>query len=80
MKCALRIIQFYSSEGDPNIFKIFEDKMRGMSWRSMYSIAPKESLKPNAIQIEPGTREHWHLAIRMYAPLIEACLNELQIQ
>jgi hypothetical protein len=79
MKSALRIVRLYSPEGDLYHANLFSKRMEEMRWRSLNSVPKKESLRVNAIQIFPGRRDHWFLAIRTYAPLIEACLNELEI-
>ena len=75
MRCALRIIRLYSSEGDTSKRYLFERKMQQMRWR----ISDRESVKANSIQIEPGFRDYWWLAIRMRTPQVEECLNELEI-
>jgi DNA-binding protein len=76
MRCALRIIRLYSSEGDASKRYSFERKMQQMRWR----ISDRESVKANSIQIEPGFRDYWWLAIRMRTPQVEECLNEFEIQ
>lgn len=75
MQCALRIIRLYSSEGDANQRARFEERMRGRNWRG----SRRESVKSNAMQIQPGLRDYWRLAIRMRTTDVEDCLNELGI-
>ena len=75
MRCALRIIRLYSSDGETSKRYLFERKMQQMRWR----ISDRESVKFNAIQIEPGFRDYWWLAIRMRTPQVEECLNEFEI-
>ncbi|MBN1236653.1 MAG: hypothetical protein JW999_11510 [Methanotrichaceae archaeon] len=75
MRCALRIIRLYSSEGEASNRYLFERKMQQMRWR----ISDRESVRFNAIQIEPGVRDYWWFAIRMRTPQVEECLNEFDI-
>jgi len=75
MKCALRIIWLYSSDGDVNKRELFEEKMRQIHWRTNES----ERVRVHAVQIEPGHRNYWWFAIRRHSPLVEECLNEIEI-
>jgi hypothetical protein len=75
IKCALRVIRLYSSEGDITKHRRFEDKMRSINWRG----SQKEYVKPNAIQVEPGMRDFWGMMIRTRPELVEECLNDLEI-
>lgn len=75
MQCALRVIRLYSSEGDPNQRWPFEERMRGRNWRG----PRKENVKASAIQVQPGLRDYWRLAIRTRTTDVEECLDELGI-
>jgi hypothetical protein len=75
MKCALRIICLYSSEGDPNQRWPFEERMRRRNWRGQ----SKRTVAPTEIQVQPGYRDYWRLAIRTRTTDVEDCLNELGI-
>lgn len=75
MRCALRIIRLYSSDGDTSKRYLFERKMQKTRWR----ISDRESVRISAIQIEPGFRDYWWLAIRIRTPQVEECLNEFEI-
>jgi len=74
IKCALRIVWLYSSEGDVSLRESFETKMQRKRWRTQ-----EESVKVNGRQIQPGHREYWYVAIRMQTPYVEECLNDVGI-
>ena len=75
MQCALRVIRLYSSEGDPNLRWPFEERMRSRNWRGQ----AKRTVAVGEIQVQPGLRSYWGLAIRMRTTDVEECLNELGI-
>lgn len=75
VKCTLRIIRLYSSAGDPLKHQPFEDVMRGVNWRG----EGRTSVRVSERQIEPGLRAFWWLAVREHTPLVESCLNEIEI-
>ena len=70
--CGLRIVQLYSTSGDPVIRDSFEDAMRAFGWR-----AKEETVRANAVQIELGRREAWWWALRQRLPNVEEMLNEI---
>ena len=74
IKCALRIIKLYSSEGNVSLRELFETKMQTQKWRTQ-----KESVKTTGRQIQPGHRDFWYVAIRMQTPYVEECLNSVGI-
>ena len=74
IKCALRIIRLYSSEGNVSLRELFETKMQTQKWRTQ-----KESVKTTGRQIQPGHRDFWYVAIRMQTPYVEECLNSVGI-
>jgi hypothetical protein len=74
IKCALRIVRLYSSEGDVSLRETFETKMQRKRWR-----AQEEKVSVTGRQIQPGVRDYWYVAIRMQTPLVEECLNEVGV-
>lgn len=74
IRCALRIIWLYSSEGDVSLREPFETKMQRKRWRTQ-----EESVRVSGRQIQPGHREYWYVAIRMQTPYVEECLNDVGI-
>ena len=75
VKCALRIVNLYSSSGDSLKRQFFEDAMRDVNWRGEW----RQNVKRTERQIEPGCRAFWRLAIIEHTPLVEGCLNEVGI-
>jgi hypothetical protein len=49
--------------------------MRAFGWRTQES----ETVRSNAMQIEPGRREAWWWAIRHRLPNIEEMLNQIGV-
>ena len=74
IKCALRIVWLYSSEGDVSLRESFETKMQKKTWRTQ-----KESVNVTGRQIQPGHRDYWYVVIRMQTPYVEECLNDVGI-
>jgi hypothetical protein len=75
VKCALRIVQLYSSGGDQLKRQPFEDGMLNMNWRG----ESRTSIRSNESQIEPGRRVFWWLTIINHTQLVERCLDEIGI-
>jgi len=75
IKCALRIVKLYSSEGDRLKRQPFEETMLDKSWRG----SDRSTIRLNEAKIEPGRRIFWWLAIIRHTHLVEDCLNELEI-
>jgi len=71
LKCALRIILLYSSDGDPMQRQPFEDAMLAESWRGL----GEKTVKFNERNIVPGRRAFWWLAVMEHTPLVENCLG-----
>lgn len=71
--CALRMVGLYAASGDPLIGEAFEDAMRGFGWRTQNN----ETVRANAVQVEPGRRDFWLWLLRQRLPNIEAILNEI---
>ena len=71
---AIRIIRLYSSTGDENFRRQFEDQMRAEQWRSNV-----DERKPRANEtiIECGLRSHWAIAIKQKPHQIEQILINL---
>ena len=76
VNCALRIVRLYSSAGDPSKHQLFEDAMRDVHWRW----EGRGSVRVSERRIEPGLRAFWWLAVREHTPLVESCLNEIEIE
>ncbi|MEH2253250.1 hypothetical protein [Nostoc sp.] len=74
IKCALRIVYLYSSEGDISKREPFEDRMRRKRWRTQ-----AETVRAEGRQIQPGLRDYWYIAIRMQTPLVDECLNDIGV-
>lgn len=74
IKCALRIVYLYSSEGDVSKREPFEDRMRRKRWRTQ-----TETVRAEGRQIQPGLRDYWYIAIRMQTPLVDECLNDVGV-
>lgn len=54
VKCAIRVVRLYSSQGDFAARSNFEAAMRKQPWR-----ARPAQVKVNEVAIEPGLRRHW---------------------
>ena len=73
--CAMRIVTFDSTASPDRVPPIeLEDAMRDLSWRGS-----RETLLANEVQIRPGIRDHWGLALRTRTSQVEQCLNELDV-
>jgi hypothetical protein len=75
VKCALRIVQLYSTRGNLLKREPFEDAMLKMNWRG----ENRATVRSNENQIEPGRRVFWWLTIINHTQLVEKCLNDLEI-
>lgn len=75
VKCTLRIVCLYSSEGDSQKRQSFEDAMRDLNWRG----AGRTSVRTNERQVEIGLRIFWGIALTEHTLLVENCLNEIGI-
>lgn len=73
LKTALRIVLLYSPKGDPSLLESFQRAMREKSWRGN----ERKNVRSNEVQILPGERDYWHVAVRRYYELVEECLNEI---
>lgn len=73
VRCALRIVRLYALVDDAVACQAFEDAMRDFGWRSQTN----ESVKVNAVQVEPGRRKHWWRALRYRLSNVEAMLDEI---
>lgn len=74
IKCALRVIKIYSSEGYPNKKQAFEDEMRDEKWR-----VDTRPPKVNEVKIRPGLRFNWGLVFRESSVQVDQILNRLGI-
>jgi hypothetical protein len=74
MKCSLRIVRLYSSQGEIIKRTSFEDEMRHGAWRSI-------DRKPRTYElvIEPGLRRYWILLVTQSQVQVETILNALGI-
>lgn len=75
IRCALRVVRLYSSGDNPLAKNDFESHMRSAQWR----VADRETVKVNCRQIEMGNRDHWGLAIRTQATIVEDCLTRANV-
>jgi len=73
VQCALRIVHLHSAHGDHILREAFEDSMRSFGWRNQNS----ETVRHNAVQVEPGKRDYWWWALRHRLPNIESILDEI---
>lgn len=73
-KIAIRIINLYSSNGDSNRRRLFEDEMRQEKWRSYAEDRPP---RVNEMIIECGHRNHWAIAVKQKPELVEQLLNNI---
>lgn len=70
IRCALRVIWLYSSNGNGGVRGIFEDRMRDGAWRV-------DSRKPrvNEIIIQAGRRQFWQILITQASSQINEVLD-----
>jgi hypothetical protein len=70
MRCALRVIWLYSSNGGGGMRGVFEDKMRDGSWRV-------DARKPriNEIIIQVGRRQFWQILLTQAPSQIDEVLD-----
>lgn len=73
VRCGLRIVRLYALMDDPLACESFENSMNDFGWRA----ATNETVRVNAVQVQPGRREHWWWALRYRLPNVEALLNEI---
>lgn len=76
LQCCLRVLKLYSSDGQVSKREQFEQKMRQTRWEDR---ASRPTLRVSAIPIEPGHRDHWWHAFRIYTSSVEEHLNELEL-
>ena len=74
MKCALRIVTLYSSNGNPQHRLEFEDAMRDGKWR-----ATKRQPRMNEFVIRPGLRGYWSLVMIQSQAQVELVLDSCSI-
>ena len=75
-RVALRIVNLYSSNGNPAQRQLFEDSMRDGNWRTDLEVR-KPRMNENIIQ--PGRRGHWGLLTKNAPVLVEQVLNSCDI-
>ena len=73
---AIRIIRLYSSSGDANIRRQFEEQMRTERWRGNAEERPP---RVHETIIECGLRNHWAIAIKQNPHQVEQILNNLGV-
>jgi hypothetical protein len=71
---AIRIVKLYSSIGDSNKRRQFEDQMRADRWRGSAEERPP---RVNETIIECGLRNHWAIAVKQNPHQVEQILNSL---
>lgn len=74
IKCAIRVIELYSSNGHHQLHQNFEDEMRNAIWRGS---AEERRPKVNETMIEPGLAIHWAFIIKRNPELVEGILNRI---
>ena len=74
MKCALRIVRLYSSNGNAQQRVEFEDSMRDGTWR-----AAKRQPRINEFVIRPGLRGYWSLVMIQSQSQVESILDSCSI-
>jgi hypothetical protein len=75
LRCALRVVRLYSSDGDAIQRVQFEQCMTSRNWRG----AERGYAHVDEMQIQLGRRTYWGLALRMRTMEVEDCLNELGV-
>lgn len=74
MKCALRVVRLYSTQGDAIKRQEFEDHMGQAPWR-----ADNRKPRANEMIIKPGRRSYWQLVLVQSQAQVEAILDQLAV-
>lgn len=74
MKCAMRVVRLYSTQGDAIKRQEFEDAMAQAPWR-----ADERKPRVNEIVIRPGRRSYWQLVLVQSQAQVELILDELSV-
>ena len=72
IKCSLKIVELYSSKGDPNRRNSFENEMMRENWRGEGS----QNVRVNEMTISPGQRGYWLFAVKYHTPLVVECFDK----